>query len=117
MHLLACGHDTNCNVHMGRYADVDFHRCSERRAAAAPSQSSIRPHDPNVFTQGLMLFGGSPFESVGLYGLSSLREVDPLKGEVLSQVEVPDEFFVEGSSAVRRPAYPAHLPREYGARL
>ena len=33
------------------------------------------PHDPAAFTQGLAYHGGRLFESLGLYGSSSLREV------------------------------------------
>lgn len=32
-------------------------------------------HDPDAFTQGLLWSNGSLFESTGLYGRSSLREV------------------------------------------
>src|ERR1700710_1865631 len=43
---------------------------------------SVRPHDPEAFTQGLLLHGGSLYESAGNYGKSSLREVDPKTGAV-----------------------------------
>jgi glutamine cyclotransferase len=74
-------------------------------AAAAPEKLtvkvlSIRPHDANAYTQGLLLHEGSLFESAGLYGSSSLREVDPSTGEVKRQVAVPREYFAEGLAAV-----------------
>ncbi|HEX4494567.1 MAG TPA: glutaminyl-peptide cyclotransferase, partial [Thermoanaerobaculia bacterium] len=62
---------------------------SAAAAAAAPASApspperlavkilSVRPHDPESFTQGLLLQGGSLYESAGNYGKSSLREVDP----------------------------------------
>lgn len=65
-----------------------------------PEVLTVRPHDADAFTQGLLFFGGSLFESVGLYGQSGLREVDPRTGEVLRQVEVPDAFFAEGLARV-----------------
>jgi glutaminyl-peptide cyclotransferase len=65
-----------------------------------PEVLAVRPHDTDAFTQGLLLFDGSLFESVGRYGQSSLREVDPRTGEVLRQVEVPDAFFAEGLARV-----------------
>lgn len=65
-----------------------------------PEVLSVRPHDADAFTQGLLRFNGSLFESVGRYGQSSLREVDPRTGEVLRQVEVPDAFFAEGLARV-----------------
>ena len=61
---------------------------------------SIRPHDPGAFTQGLLLSNGSLFESTGLNGRSSLREVDPQTGVVKRKVDVPDEYFAEGLALV-----------------
>ena len=62
---------------------------------------SRRPHDPEAFTQGLVLDPlGRLFESTGLLGRSSLREVDPLSGEVLRMRTLPDEQFGEGLALV-----------------
>ena len=58
---------------------------------------SRRPHDPAAFTQGLQLDdGGRLFESTGGYGESTLREVEPVSGRVLRQLELPGEWFGEG---------------------
>lgn len=57
---------------------------------------STRPHDPGAYTQGLLLSGGSLYESTGLNGQSSLREVDPQTGKVKRRVEVPQQYFAEG---------------------
>ena len=59
-----------------------------------------RHHDPAAFTQGLLLHGGSLFESTGLYGSSSLREVDPATGAVKRKVDVPSQYFAEGLALV-----------------
>ncbi len=62
---------------------------------------SRRPHDPTAFTQGLLLDGnGRLYESTGLYGESTLREVDPASGEVLRVRRIPDEQFGEGLALV-----------------
>ena len=62
---------------------------------------SRRPHDDTAFTQGLQLDGtGRLFESTGLYGESSLREVDPVSGEVLRIRRIPDAQFGEGLALV-----------------
>lgn len=61
---------------------------------------SVRPHDPEAFTQGLLLHGGSLYESDGNYGRSSLREVDPKTGVVKRKVAVPPEYFAEGLALV-----------------
>jgi glutaminyl-peptide cyclotransferase len=58
------------------------------------------PHDPNAFTQGLVLAGGRLFESTGLEGRSSLREVDLTTGRVLRRLDVPAPVFAEGLALV-----------------
>jgi len=58
---------------------------------------SRRPHDSEAFTQGLLLDAhGRLFESTGLRGQSSLREVDPDSGAVLRSRPQPDDQFAEG---------------------
>ncbi len=57
---------------------------------------STRPHDPAAFTQGLVLDGDTLFESTGLNGRSSLREVDPKTGTVKRKLDIPYEYFAEG---------------------
>ena len=58
------------------------------------------PHDPEAFTQGLEVAGGTMYESTGLWGESSLREVDPATGEVVARAGLADEFFGEGLTVV-----------------
>lgn len=54
------------------------------------------PHDPDAFTQGLLFHDGVFYESTGRNGFSSVRKVKVETGEVLQQVDVPNEFFAEG---------------------
>lgn len=61
---------------------------------------STAPHDSNAFTQGLVYHNGLFYESTGLYGQSSLREVNPETGDVLRQVDLPREYFAEGLALV-----------------
>ncbi len=61
---------------------------------------STRPHDSGAYTQGLLLNNGSLFESTGLYGGSSVREVNPQTGEVKRKVSVPQQYFAEGLALV-----------------
>ena len=62
---------------------------------------SRRPHDAEAWTQGLQLDGaGRLFESTGLLGQSTLREVDPETGVVLRSVALPDDQFGEGIASV-----------------
>jgi len=61
---------------------------------------SVRPHDAAAYTQGLLLHGGSVFESAGLYGESSLREVEPVTGKVTRRLSLPREYFAEGLALV-----------------
>ncbi len=62
---------------------------------------SRRPHDTGAFTQGLLLDpDGRLFESTGLRGQSSLREVEPTTGEVLRIAASPAGLFAEGLARV-----------------
>lgn len=54
------------------------------------------PHDPGAFTQGLVYADGVFYESVGRYGESALRRVDPVTGEVLAERRLDDRYFGEG---------------------
>jgi glutamine cyclotransferase len=54
------------------------------------------PHAEDAFTQGLVYEGGRLYESTGLHGSSSLREVDLQSGAVLRKVDVPSQYFAEG---------------------
>ncbi len=69
-------------------------------ALLVPEVISERPHDANAFTQGFELHDGSIYESTGRYGESTLREVDPLTGEVIRSVDVPADYFAEGLTLV-----------------
>jgi glutamine cyclotransferase len=63
---------------------------------------SVRPHDTLAFTQGLLLFEGSLYESTGLYGQSTLRQVNPQTGRVLHQTSLAPTQFGEGLARVGR---------------
>ena len=58
------------------------------------------PHDRSAFTQGLLIDGGKLFESTGLVGQSSLREVEVTSGRVIRKVDVPAPIFAEGLALV-----------------
>ncbi len=58
------------------------------------------PHDPEAFTQGLLIHDGRFYESTGLRGHSSLRRVDIESGEVQQKVDVDDALFAEGLARV-----------------
>lgn len=54
------------------------------------------PHDRGAFTQGLLIDNGKLFESTGLVGKSSLREVEVHTGRVIRKVDVLPPMFAEG---------------------
>jgi glutaminyl-peptide cyclotransferase len=58
------------------------------------------PHDRAAFTQGLVLHNGKIFESTGLVGRSTLREVELATGSVIRSVDVPPPVFAEGLALV-----------------
>lgn len=58
------------------------------------------PHDARAFTQGLLLHDGRLYESTGLVGRSSVREVDLVSGTVIRQRDIPAPYFAEGLELV-----------------
>ena len=58
------------------------------------------PHDADAFTQGLVYTGERLFESTGLRGRSSLREVELRTGNVMRRTDVPAPIFAEGLALV-----------------
>jgi glutamine cyclotransferase len=56
------------------------------------------PHDPEAFTQGLIYRDGCLYESTGLYGKSSLRQMSP-DAKILHRLNIP-EIFAEGISVL-----------------
>ena len=54
------------------------------------------PHDPSAFTQGLVYVDGHLYESTGLEGASSLRQVDLDTGKVIRRRSLEPNEFGEG---------------------
>ena len=54
------------------------------------------PHDPNAFTQGLVMLNGELFEGTGRNGESSLRRVALETGELLQRRNLGQLYFGEG---------------------
>lgn len=80
---------------------------ASRAKAAAPRAEHFRvqvvqsyPHDRKAFTQGLVLDGARMFESTGLVGQSTLREVEVETGRVIRKIDVPEPIFAEGLALV-----------------
>lgn len=71
-----------------------------------PEILNTYPHDSEAFTQGLLWFDGTLYESTGLRGQSSLRHVDIETGEPLQMVDVTgpegaaEPYFAEGLELV-----------------
>lgn len=74
-------------------------------AAVAPAKVrtarvvTTYPHDPTAYTQGLLVVGGTMYESTGEYGRSTLRQVDMKTGKVVRQVSLEGRYFGEGLAA------------------
>ncbi len=58
------------------------------------------PHDAGAFTQGLVFVDGRLYESTGLYGESTLREVTLTTGEVTASAALEPNLFGEGLAYV-----------------
>jgi glutamine cyclotransferase len=81
----------------------------QARARSGPEALRVQvlntyPHDPQAFTQGLVLDGGTLYESTGApephVNASSLRRVDLVSGNVLQKAGQPAPIFAEGLAVV-----------------
>jgi glutaminyl-peptide cyclotransferase len=63
------------------------------------------PHDPQAFSQGLVVTGNELLEGTGQYGTSSLRRVELTTGRVLASVPLRNEFFGEGVTLLNGKIY------------
>lgn len=59
------------------------------------------PHDNSAYTQGLIYQDNSLYESTGLNGQSTLRQVDLETGKVLKRIRVSEEYFAEGMTLLK----------------
>lgn len=55
------------------------------------------PHDTGSYTQGLFFHDGNLYESTGLNGKSTFRQVDLRSGKALKRMDFDKKYFVEGS--------------------
>ncbi len=55
------------------------------------------PHDTGSYTQGLFFHDGKLYESTGLNGKSTFRQVDLQSGKALKRMDFDKKYFVEGS--------------------
>ncbi len=65
----------------------------------------IHPHDPDAFTQGLIIIDGSLCESTGLLGRSTLACKEIETGKTIKKVQLPSEFFGEGIALIKNRIY------------
>ena len=54
------------------------------------------PHNENAFTQGLVFEDNVLYESTGRYGYSTLRRVELETGNIIQQINLPNNLFGEG---------------------
>ncbi len=63
------------------------------------------PHDPDAFSQGLVVADGVLYEGTGTFGASSLRQVDLKTGRVERLVPLQQDYFGEGITIVGERIY------------
>ena len=63
---------------------------------STPTVLQTFPHDPDAFTQGLLIHNGQMWESTGMYGESEVREVNVETGAVLARWSLAAQHFGEG---------------------
>lgn len=63
------------------------------------------PHDRSAFTEGLLFLDGNLYESTGMYGESSLRQVKLETGKVTRHIELARRYFGEGLAELKGRLY------------
>ncbi len=91
----------------------------EAAAAAAEVRLTLEvvatyPHDPAAFTQGLLWHRGRLYESTGMYGTSSLREVELASGRIVRRLELAPDQFAEGLALAGGELFQLSYQGEYG---
>jgi glutamine cyclotransferase len=76
-----------------------FSRPAETPVQAVRSVAAY-PHDADAFTQGLVIRGGTLYESTGLYGQSSVRQVDLKTGVAKKLAPLDERIFGEGCTVL-----------------
>jgi glutaminyl-peptide cyclotransferase len=74
--------------------------CQQKVNMEIPQVLNTYLHDTEAFTQGLLYFDGKLYESTGLNGRSSLREVDIKTGNVIRILPMDSQYFAEGLARV-----------------
>ncbi len=62
-------------------------------------------HDPDAFTQGLVIHNGVFYESDGEYGESNVRKVEIDTGKVLQKQDLAEDYFAEGLTILNDKIY------------
>lgn len=63
------------------------------------------PHDTSSFTEGLLIYKDSLYESTGNYGSSKLRRINLKTGQASKEISLDKQFFGEGLTILRDTAY------------
>jgi glutaminyl-peptide cyclotransferase len=79
--------------------------CDSRPANLTYEVVSTLSHDTAAYTQGLQLVGGRLYESTGLYGQSSIRELEVGTGKTLRNRPLAKSLFGEGLTLLNNQLY------------
>ena len=80
--------------------------CLSAPPSSAPAQIlATYSHDTNAFTQGLVFYNNTMYESTGMYGASSLRQVDFTSGNVVKSLSIDRSYFAEGLAVYQHKFY------------
>jgi glutaminyl-peptide cyclotransferase len=106
------------NIYLGIFTiiiSVVLFACNNANDTPAPppnapdvmnySVQKIIPHDTSSFTEGLLIYKGSLYESAGDYGKSKLMKIDLNSGKVEKQINLDKKYFGEGIVILRDTIY------------
>lgn len=80
-------------------SEIYFHLRTIGIKKVKPQIIRSLPHDSTAFTQGLVYYNHTLYESTGLVGHSRLRCIDPENGNLINEIEIDGEW-CEGIAVV-----------------
>ena len=125
------GRTDHADNHAGRLDHADNHaggldivdgldhgaRGGPPTTAGSKLSIGIPPRTSGSFIEGLVIAGGRLYESSGLHGQSTFREVDVRTGAVVRRISIADKYFGEGIAVVDDRVHVSDVARAHGARL
>lgn len=101
--IIGCNNDDNNNSRVKNTGNTASAYISP--PILSPKVLAEYPHDSLTYTQGLFFYGGSLYESSGLYGQSFFGQIDTNSWKYSRRFPIEAQYFAEGSIILNNKLY------------